>query len=254
MFKLPLPVLDIQQLSLVKGERQILSACDLQLYPSEVLAIVGPSGAGKSSLLNILVGKDTPSECHLFKLKEHDMQKTDAHRIYQLRRQVMGYVAQDADLTLDLKLSAAANIAQRLFDLGLNSAKDALRRAKELSERLGLPLERLDDSIATYSGGMRQRVQIAAAIVHEPEILCLDEPTSGLDSVSQAEFIDCLLGLKAEQNLSMVFVTHDLRLARLIADRVLVMDRGKVVSQAVIDRMLTEPDHPTAEALVKAMI
>lgn len=254
MFKLPAPIMEIQQLNLRKGARQILSACDLQLYPSEVLAIVGPSGAGKSSLLNVLVAKDKPSNCGLFQLKEQDVHNTDAHKIHRLRRQLTGYVAQDASETLDLKISAAANIAQRLFDLGLNSASDALTRVRDLSERLGLPLARLEDCVATYSGGMRQRVQIAAAIVHEPEILFLDEPTSALDSVSQAELIDCLLNLKAERNLSMVFVTHDLRLVRLIADRVLVMDQGRVVSQAVIDRMLTEPDHPTADALVKAMI
>lgn len=101
---------------------------------------------------------------------------------------------------------------------------------------------------------MRQRVQIAAAMIHQPSILFLDEPTAGLDSVAQADFLDVLSNLRNQTQTAMVFVTHDLRLARLIADRAIVMDQGRIVSESIMDRLLTEPEHLIAQTLVKAMI
>lgn len=254
MFELPPPVLELRDVWLKLDGRPVLAHCDLCLYPGEVLAIVGPSGAGKSSLLNVLSGRQAPSACSFFALQGQAVQTGDSHAILQLRRRTTGYVAQDARQTLDMGLSAAANIVRRLFDLGLNHAGDALAQARDWMLRLGLEPERLHDPVTRFSGGMRQRIQIAAAMVHGPQILFLDEPTSGLDSVAQATFIDVLLQLKNDSTASMVFVTHDLRLAGLIADRVLVMDQGQIVSEAVTDRLLTEPQHPTAQALVKAMM
>ncbi|AKJ36842.1 MULTISPECIES: ATP-binding cassette domain-containing protein [Gammaproteobacteria] len=254
MFELPPPVLELRDACLNLGNRRVLKHCDLCLYPGEVLAIVGPSGAGKSSLLNVLSGRQAPSTCALFQLQGQDVRASEHHTVLQLRRRATGYVAQDAHQALDLHLSAAANIARRLFDLGLNHAGDALTQARSWIERLGLAPGRAHEPVIQFSGGMRQRIQIAAAMVHGPSVLFLDEPTSGLDSVAQAALIDILMQLKHERATSMLFVTHDLRLARLIADRALVMDQGRIVSEAVIDRLLTEPDHPTAQALVKAVL
>ena len=165
-----------------------------------------------------------------------------------------GYVAQDASTTLNLRQSAATNIVRRLFDLGDNRAVDALKQAQKWGQRLGLCPERLHEPVKNFSGGMRQRVQIAAAMIHQPSILFLDEPTAGLDSVAQADFLDVLSNLRNQTQTAMVFVTHDLRLARLIADRAIVMDQGRIVSESIMDRLLTEPEHLIAQALVKAMI
>lgn len=254
MFDLPAPVLAVCQADLRLGDRTVLSDCSVTLYPAEVLAIVGPSGAGKSSLLNVLAGRQPATQCSEFRLDGQDLRQSTDHRIGQLRRRLTGYVAQDARATLDLSQSAATNIVRRLLDLGRNHAQDALSQALAWGQRLGLPIERLHEPVSTFSGGMQQRVQIAAAMVHAPAILFLDEPTAGLDSVAQAELLDVLTGLITRTDTAMVFVTHDLRLARLIADRALVMDQGRIVSEAIMDRLLTEPDHAIAEALVKAMI
>lgn len=254
MFELPPPVLEIAGASFRAGGRMVLEDCDLQLYPSEVLAIAGCSGSGKTSLLNILAGRAEPASGTAFRLKGQDLLAGDDSAVARLRRAATGYVTQDAAETLDLTLSASANIARRLFDLGLNHAADALHRAQDLAQRLGLPVGRLSEPVQNFSGGMRQRVQIAAAMVHDPEILFLDEPTSGLDSIAQALFLDTLMRVRQEGGTAMILVTHDLRIARLIANRVLVMDAGRIVAEAVTDRLLTEPAHPVSEALVGAMI
>ena len=254
MFELPSPILEITEASYHAGGRMILENCNLKLYPSEVLAIVGCSGSGKTSLLNILAGRVSPASCTVFRLNGQDMLAGGDPVVARLWRKATGYVTQDAAETLDLNMSACANIARRLFELGLTHAGDALQRAQDRAERLGLPAGRLSEPVRSFSGGMRQRVQIAAAMVHDPEILFLDEPTSGLDSIAQALFLETLMQVRQEGGTAMILVTHDLRIARLIADRVLVMDAGWVVAEAVTDRLMTEPVHPVAKALVEAMI
>ena len=243
MFSLPDPVLTAQAISLEIAGHRILSDCHLKLYPSEVLALVGPSGAGKSSLLNILAGRQLSNNCQALSLLGQDLLRTSLYQTNLLRRRACGYVAQDASTTLNLRQSAATNIVRRLFDL-----------AQKWGQRLGLCPERLHEPVKNFSGGMRQRVQIAAAMIHQPSILFLDEPTAGLDSVAQADFLDVLSNLRNQTQTAMVFVTHDLRLARLIADRAIVMDQGRIVSESIMDRLLTEPEHLIAQALVKAMI
>ena len=254
MFSLPDPVLTAQAISLEIAGHRILSDCHLKLYPSEVLALVGPSGAGKSSLLNILAGRQLSNNCQALSLLGQDLLRTSLYQTNLLRRRACGYVAQDASTTLNLRQSAATNIVRRLFDLGDNRAVDALKQAQKWGQRLGLCPERLHEPVKNFSGGMRQRVQIAAAMIHQPSILFLDEPTAGLDSVAQADFLDVLSNLRNQTQTAMVFVTHDLRLARLIADRAIVMDQGRIVSESIVDRLLTEPEHLIAQALVKAMI
>lgn len=164
-----------------------MSDCHLKLYPSEVLALVGPSGAGKSSLLNILAGRQLSNNCRALSLLG-ELLRTSLYQTNLLRRRACGYVAQDASTTLNLRQSAATNIVRRLFDLGDNRAVDALKQAQKWGQRLGLCPERLHEPVKNFSGGMRQRVQIAAAMIHQPSILFLDEPTAGLDSVAQADF------------------------------------------------------------------
>ena len=238
MFSLPDPVLTAQAISLEIAGHRILSDCHLKLYPSEVLALVGPSGAGKSSLLNILAGRQLSNNCQALSLLGQDLLRTSLYQTNLLRRRACGYVAQDASTTLNLRQSAATNIVRRLFDLGDNRAVDALKQAQKWGQRLGLCPERLHEPVKNFSGGMRQRVQIAAAMIHQPSIL----------------FLDVLSNLRNQTQTAMVFVTHDLRLARLIADRAIVMDQGRIVSESIMDRLLTEPEHLIAQALVKAMI
>lgn len=251
MFELPPPVLSAHGLGHAYRGRVVLQGCDIALYPGECLAIVGPSGSGKSTLLSLLAGRLPLAEGADYRLGGHDLRDPALRRAH-LRR-LTGYVAQQAATVLDLRLSAAANIVRPLLDLGRRDAKGALAEARCWMERLGLEAERLADPVGQFSGGMQQRVQIAAALVHHPQVLFLDEPTTGLDSVAQSDLVDVLRGLKADAAAAMLFVTHDLAIARLLADRVVVMDRGRIVEEAVFDRLLAAPQSRTGAALVRAM-
>lgn len=251
MFELPPPVIDLQGLSFSHGSVPILHDCALQLYPAECLAIVGASGSGKSTLLSVLAGRLPLPVAARYHLAGVDMRGDGTPRHW---RRDTGYVGQNAAAMLDLNLSAAGNIARRLLDLGAREAHGVLAQTRDWLQRLGLDPQRLKDPVGQFSGGMQQRVQIAAALMHCPKILFLDEPTTGLDTVAQAELIDILRCLKCEQDTAMIFVTHDLAVARLIADRVLVMDRGRIVEEAVCDRLLCAPSSPAATEIVRAML
>lgn len=251
MFELQAPILEANNICFQYGTRPVLQKCSLELYPGECLAILGRSGSGKSTLLSLLAGRLPLQQASSYHLDGHDLLSDEKMR--RLRK-LTGYVSQHAATMLDLKLSAAANIARQLFDLGIREAKPALEDCRRWLNRLAMDERHLTQPVEQFSGGMQQRVQIAAALIHRPKVLFLDEPTTGLDAVAQSELIDILRGLKRDRATAMLFVTHDLAIAKLIADRVIVMDDGQVVEEAVCDRILTAPQSPAAIDLVRAVI
>lgn len=113
---------------------------------------------------------------------------------------------------------------------------------------------RIDDLPTTFSGGMQQRLQIARNLVTHPKLVFMDEPTGGLDVSVQARLLDLLRGLVVELNLAVVIVTHDLGVARLLADRLLVMKQGQVVESGLTDRVLDDPHHPYTQLLVSSVL
>ena len=113
---------------------------------------------------------------------------------------------------------------------------------------------RLDDLPTTFSGGMQQRLQIARALVIEPRLVLMDEPTGGLDVSVQAKLLDLLRRLVADLGIAVVVVTHDLGVARLLAHRLMVMQRGQVVESGVTDQVLDDPQHPYTQLLVSSVL
>ncbi|MGO1164491.1 ATP-binding cassette domain-containing protein [Brucella sp. C7-11G] len=257
MFELPLPLLSLDQVSFAAG-RGIVSDISLSLYPGEILCLLGKSGAGKSTLLRIAAGLLRPTSGRVWlrtgdrdHLSQYDLAEQD---LISLRRRSSGFVAQNARDTLNMKQSAAANIAEPLFDNGDRNFGKALAVVRHWFVALGLDEARIYDRPEVFSGGMQQRLQIARALVHEPRFLFLDEPTTGLDSAAQARLLMLLSALQRRTNVAMILVTHDLRIARLIAHRVLVLDEGRLVEEAPPDRLIADPRHPAARELVSAMI
>ncbi|MEU8726317.1 ATP-binding cassette domain-containing protein [Streptomyces antimycoticus] len=118
------------------------------------------------------------------------------------------------------------------------------RRAAELLDRVEVPLSRMDDLVRTFSGGMRQRVQIAKALANDPPVLLLDEPTTGLDASVAAGVLDLLRGLLAETGVAAVVVSHDFGVIDMLTRRVLVMKHGRVVESGLTDQLLEDPQHP----------
>jgi putative phosphonate transport system ATP-binding protein len=252
------PLLDIDRMAKRYGERQAVRGVSFALWPGEVLAIVGESGSGKTTLLNMIAGRVAPDAgavrfrtaagpvVDLAALPEADLRR--------LVRREIGFVHQNPRDGLRLSVSAGANIGEPIMAAGARHYGGIRRAAAAWLERVEIDPARLDDLPATFSGGMQQRLQIARALVTEPRLVLMDEPTGGLDVSVQARLLDLLRRLVADLGISVVLVTHDLGVARLLAHRLMVMQQGQVVESGVTDQVLDDPHHPYTQLLVSSVL
>jgi putative phosphonate transport system ATP-binding protein len=238
------------------------------LYPGEVMAVVGESGSGKSTLLRLLAARLACDEgsVHYDVRAESTSQSGDTTaglvdlaelseaRLRWLARTDWGFVEQHARDGLRMNVSGGANVGERLMALGARHYGNLRSEAISWMQRVELDTGRIDDLPATYSGGMQQRLQIARNLVTHPRLVFMDEPTTGLDVSVQARLLDLLRELVDELQLAAVVVTHDLAVARLLAQRMLVMKDGSVVEQGLTDRVLDDPQHPYTQLLVSSVL
>jgi len=206
------------------GELQILSDVHFNIFTAESVAILGPSGAGKSTLLGILAGLDTPSSGQVI-LDKQNIFNLDEDGRAQLRGRLMGFVFQSFQLLPSL--TALENVMLPLELLAFNNPE---LMAEKVLSRVGLG-ERIAHYPRQLSGGEQQRVAIARAFAVEPKVLLADEPTGNLDSKTGAMVIDLLFELNAEENTTLLLVTHDRELAKR-CDREFNIDSGKLVEIA----------------------
>jgi len=238
-----------------------LTACrdvSFSLYPGEVLAIVGESGSGKSTLLQMLSAQLAPSSGQVsYRMRDGVLRDLaglgEAERRFLFRTD-WGYVHQDPAQGLRMAVSAGANVGERLMAVGWNNYCLIRQTASSWLQRVEIDVERIDDAPRTYSGGMRQRLQIARNLVTEPRLVFMDEPTGGLDVSVQAKLLDMIRALVADLGLSVLIVTHDIAAARLLAHRLLVMRHGRVVEQGLTDRVLDDPQHEYTQLLVASVL
>ncbi|MDQ4009247.1 MAG: ATP-binding cassette domain-containing protein [Actinomycetota bacterium] len=229
---------------------------DFDVAPGEALGLIGESGSGKSTVLRCLVGEESATTGQV-RLVAVDGGGTDvlgltAAARRRLRIDVVGFVHQDPSAGLALNVSAGGNIAERLTAAGWREYHAIRRRAAALLDRVEVPLVRMDDPVRAFSGGMRQRVQIAKALATDPAVLLLDEPTTGLDASIAAGVLDLLRGLLAERDVAAVVVSHDFGVIEALTDRSLVMQLGRVVEQGLTDQLFRDPHHPCTQRLVAA--
>jgi len=239
------------------GHFAVLCAC-LELFPGEVVAIVGESGSGKSTLLNCIAGRLAPMQGSV-RYRAGDGRWLDVHSLSErelrvLARTEWGFVEQNAVEGLRMDVSAGANIGERLMGQGLRHFGRLREASDTWMRRVELDPRRMDDSPRAYSGGMRQRLQIARNLVTRPRLVLMDEPTSGLDVSVQARLLDLIRLLVARMHLSALIVTHDLGVARLLAHRTLVMRSGSIVEQGLTDRVLDDPQHAYTQLLVSSVV
>lgn len=213
------PKLETRSLSRVIGNETLVDAVSLRVSTSEVVAIIGPSGAGKSSFLRLLNRLDEPTEGTVC------LDGTDYREIQpqELRRRV-GLIPQDAAFT---RGRVAANVA--LADRIQDDPPDN-ERVSTLLTRMGLDGYG-DRSMDELSGGEQQRISIARALYVDPEVLLLDEPTAHLDSSAEANIEAVLAELIREENLTCVLVTHDIDQAQRLGDRIVEMEKGRIVAE-----------------------
>jgi putative phosphonate transport system ATP-binding protein len=242
-------------------ETNAIVACadiNFELFPGEVLGIVGESGSGKSTIVkmlyfdmehfsgNVLFNKEPYIGKNI--LKESNQSKR------AIRNHLMGMVYQNPRDGLNFKFTSGGNIAEKLIMAGNYHVGTIREKASNLLEKTEVPVLRLDDLPAHFSGGMQQRVQISKAIANHPPLLFLDEVTTGLDVSVQAKVLDLIRELQHELGIAMIVVSHDLSVIRMLTDRTLVMKNGRIVEQGLTDQILQDPQHPYTQLLVSSIL
>jgi putative phosphonate transport system ATP-binding protein len=232
----------------------------LQIHPGEVLGVVGESGSGKSTLVRLIhfEHEATAGEIYLHNGQDasarHNLLRQSSFRQRQVRSRYMGIVYQNPYLGLRMQVSSGGNIAEKLLAAGWRNVSEIRKRASFLLERTEIPVERMDEPPANFSGGMQQRVQIAKALSNSPQVLLLDEVTTGLDLSVQARVLDLIRNLQRELEIAMIVVSHDLGVIRLLCQRTLVMRHGRVVESGLTDQIFEDPQHRYTQLLVSSQL
>ena len=252
------PLMEVRKAGHRYGDRWGCRDVDFDLWPGEVLAVVGESGSGKSTLLGTLSQRQRLSEGGIrYRLADGEVVELadlSEVRVRRLWRSEWGFVHQDAADGLRMHVSAGGNVGEPLMATGWRHYGRIRAVAEEWLERVEIPVDRIDDTPASFSGGMRQRLQIARNLVVSPRLVFMDEPTSGLDVSVQARLLDLIRSLVAELGLAVVIVTHDLAVARLISHRTLVMKDGRVIEAGLTDRVLDDPQAAYTQLLVSSIL
>jgi microcin C transport system ATP-binding protein len=256
------PLLDVKDLSVAfrQGENEVLAVdrISFDIKKGETVALVGESGSGKSvTALSVMKLLPYPAARHpsgSITFKGQELLKLSERDIRHVRGNDITIIFQEPMTSLNPLHTIERQIAE-ILDLhrGITGAA-ARARIIELLDQVGIPDP--ESRLASYphqlSGGQRQRVMIAMALANEPDLLIADEPTTALDVTVQAQILKLLKELQARLGMAMLFITHDLGIVRKIADRVCVMQRGKIVEQGDVESVFDTPQHPYTRALLAA--
>jgi len=224
---------------------------DLEIHPGEILGLVGESGSGKTTLGRASVGLLPIAEGTLT-VVGHDISHASLRDLRPLRRKT-GIVFQDPGSSLNPRMPIGQSIGEPLLLAGQARGKELDRRVQELLTSVELPTSYRNRYPHELSGGQRQRVGIARALALTPELLVADEPTSALDVSVQARFLDLLQELQERLQFACLFVSHDLAVVDILAHRIAVMHRGRIVEQGTRDEILRSPKDPYTQRLIAAV-
>lgn len=252
------PLLIAEGLTKYYGRQLGCRDASFELYEGEVMAVVGESGSGKSTLLQMLSTQIEPTSGRiLYRMRDGGMKSlwdmNEPERRFLLRTD-WGYVHQDPQHGLRMGVSAGGNVGERLMAIGQRNYASIRATATDWLGRVEIPEDRIDDTPRTYSGGMRQRLQIARNLVTAPRLIFMDEPTGGLDVSVQARLLDLLRRIVSEMRIAAIVVTHDLAVARLLSNRIIVMKGGEVIEAGLTDQVLDDPHQPYTQLLVSSIL
>lgn len=247
------PLLSVKGLTKMYGSKLGCGPIDFDLYPGEVLGIVGESGSGKTTLLRSIAGQLTPDEGQVIYQGDNVLDLNESQRRI-LSRTEWAYVHQNPRDGLRMNVSAGGNIGERLMAIGNRNYGDIRDQADDWLTRVEINGNRIDDRPSAFSGGMQQRLQIARNLITAPKLALMDEPTGGLDVSVQAKLLDLIRNLVRELDLSVIIVTHDLGVVRLLADRLMVMKEGEVIETGLTDQVLDDPQHAYTQLLVSSVL
>ena len=233
------------------GLVQAVRGVNWEVYPGEVLGVVGESGSGKSVTMASIMGL-VPSPPGVVTgdsvmFEDKDLLKLSRREMRKIRGREIAMIFQDPMTSFNPVRTIGYQLSEaiRVHDRGV-SKKAARARTIELLSLVGVPSPdtRFDQFPHEYSGGMRQRAMIAMAIINQPKLIIADEPTTALDVTIQAQILDVLKVIQTETDAATVLITHDLGLIAEMADRVLVMYAGRIVEEAPVLELFTNPRHP----------
>ena len=234
------------------GRSRIVHAAknvDLVVHRGETLGVVGESGSGKSTVARCIVRLVDPTDGEIL-IDGRNIAGLGEGALRPYRRDVQ-IVFQDPYRSLNPRRSVGQSIIEGPMNFGLSKA-EAIARARELMAVVGLSPDALDRFPHQFSGGQRQRICIARALAMEPKVLIADEAVSALDVSVQAQVLELLDDVRKRFDLAMLFITHDLRVAAQVCDRIMVMQRGIVVEQGPTARVYAQPEHAYTKSLLDA--
>ena len=227
---------------------QALKNINMIIEKNDCFAIVGESGSGKTTLANIILGIYQQNEGEIW---------FEKHQLYAKRslkqRKLIQYVQQNPMSTLNPKKTILNTISLPLKIHNIVNNNQIIERVSKLLSYVGLEPEFMVRYPDTLSGGQKQRVAIARALAAEPQVLILDEPTSALDVIVQSKVLNLLLKIKKEFNLTYIFITHDLSVVRNIANKVVVMNKGKIEEYGATKNVFLNPSSEYTKELIKAI-
>jgi len=256
------PVLEIEDLQTYfftyEGVAKAVDDVGFSVKGGEILGLVGESGSGKTVTgFSILQLVDPPGKIvgGRIQYKGEDLLKADERRMRQLRGDRIAMVFQDPMMTLNPVLRIDTQIIDAIKAHSELSGRPAYERARDALGQVGIPSpeERMKAYPHQFSGGMRQRVVIAIALLHGPDLLIADEPTTALDVTIQGQILSLVKKLCRERRAALMWITHDLAVVAGLADRLCVMYGGKIVETGTVDEILDTPLHPYTQGLIRSI-
>lgn len=228
-----------------------LDDVSIDIQSGKTLAVVGESGSGKSTLARCLLQLHTFDSGEVW-FQNQNLAALDKTALRAVRRDLQ-MVFQDPFASLNPRMKVGEIVGEGLLIHGLGSADEQKKKMLEMLEKVGLRADDANKYPHQFSGGQRQRVGIARALVLNPKVVVCDEPVSALDVSVQAQILLLLKQLQAEMGLSYLFITHDLRVVRHIADDVVVMNQGKIVEQGAVAEIFKNPLEAYTQQLLQAI-
>ncbi|MCZ8391455.1 ABC transporter ATP-binding protein [Achromobacter xylosoxidans] len=251
----PLPLMQVRDLRVDyatrQGAKHAVDGVSFQIAPGETLGLVGESGCGKSTLSRALVRLLAPASGQVL-LRGQDTARLDRRGLAAYRQSVQ-MIFQDPYASLNPRHTVLEILESALRIHHVADRQERRRRIAHMLDAVGLPQSALARYPSEFSGGQRQRIGIARALVLRPSLVICDEPVSALDVSVQAQILNLLVDLKAEFNLSYLFISHDLSVVHYLADRVLVMHAGRIVEEGSNATLWREARHPYTRSLIEAL-
>jgi ABC-type oligopeptide transport system ATPase subunit len=235
-----------------RGEVKAVDDVEFEIKRGQVLGLVGESGSGKTTLGRSILRLIEPSEGEVYFEGQDILRLTP--RDFRMIRRRMQIVFQDPYATLNPRMQIRQIIAEPLLFHKMVPPNKVTSRVIELLAKVGMEAYFMYRYPHEFSGGQRQRIAIARALSMEPDFIVADEPVSALDVSVQAQIINILLRLQRTDNLTILFISHDLAVVESIADRIAVMHHGKIVEEAGTDYLIKYPHHPYTKSLLRSVL